>query len=326
MCAKAPSNVIAAVSSNVTIGGVGTSSSLRHVAAAAALSALVPSCLLFDLGGLTGAPSGDGGASDAGGIGDVGTTGDAQSPKDAPGPEANDGNGEAPEVMPEGGVDAGDAGEAGLLSYAATVLSDGPIAYWRLDDTTTATAKDSSGYGHDGSYQGGVTLGATGIPGDVDKAVYFDGSGEMTVTLPGLFDFAGNAPYSVELWAKPASGPTSMGFVGKSTYDADAGGYSGWYVACASDDSIDSWRNNGDTGNPAPTPRRDRDLRQGPVPGASRDALRPRNGAVTRQEPKRATSAFARSTNASRWNRSKSVHVQRVRVSTTRSTNSLPSR
>lgn len=236
------------------------SSSLRYVVAGAALSALAPSCLLFDLGGLTGASQGDGGFIDAGGTGDTGPAGDAQQgadtqgPLDAPGPEASDanGNGDAPDVIVAQG--GGDAGEAGPLSYSATVLADGPIAYWRLDDTTTAIAKDSSGHGHDGSYQGGVTFGATGIPGDGDTAVSFDGTGQMTVSLPSAFDFAGNVPYSIELWAMPASGPTSMGLVGKSTYGADAGGYSGWYLACASDDTIDSWRNNDETGNPAPAP------------------------------------------------------------------------
>jgi len=43
-------------------------------------------------------------------------------------------------------------------------------------------------------------------------------------------------------------------------------------------------------------------------------------------DPNRATSAFARCTKSSLWNRSKSAHVQRVVVSTTRSTNNLPSR
>ena len=232
------------------------SSSLRHVAAAVALASSLPACLLVDLGGLTGASTGDGGgveAGEAGGIGDAPGGSDAH---DAPANEANEGSGDVAvfaDVAPE--APAND-GEAGAPSYAATVLSDAPVAYWRLDDSSTATAKDASGNGHDGSYQGGVTLGVQGaIAGDSDTAVQFDGNdAEMLATVPGSFDFTGNAPYSVEVWAKPASSLAAMGLVGKSVYEADAGGYLGWYVASSTDGYLDNWRNNDETGNPAPAP------------------------------------------------------------------------
>ena len=237
------------------------SSSLRHVAASVAVASLVPACLLVDLGGLSGASTGDGGggadAGEAGVAGDAHPGNDVEDAPgtDAPGSEANDGAGDVTvgDVAPEA---PGNDGEAGPPSYAATVLSDGPIAYWRLDDTTTATAKDASGNGHDGSYQGGVTLGVQGaIAGDPDTAVQFDGnSAEMLATVPSSFDFTGNVPYSVEVWAKPASSLAAMGLVGKSVYEVDAGGYLGWYVACTNNGYLDNWRNNDETGNPAPAP------------------------------------------------------------------------
>jgi hypothetical protein len=224
------------------------SSSLRHVAAAVALALLLPTCLLADpLSELTGASAGDGGGGETGGAGESGAVGDAP-----PGPDVQD----APrDVADDGNSGSSDGGEGGVLSYAATVLSDGPIAYWRLDDTTTATAKDISGNGHDGSYQGGVTLGVRGaIANDLDSAVQFDGSGEMVAAVPNSFDFTGNVPYTVEVWAKPMSTPTGMAVVGTNTYAADAGGYMGWYVAYNNNAYLDNWRNNGGTGNPAPAP------------------------------------------------------------------------
>jgi hypothetical protein len=211
---------------------VGLSSSLRNVAASVALAALLPTCTLIDLNELTGRSPADGGENEA---------------------SDGSGNGDVPIVTTEAG---GDAGDAGPPSYAATVLSDGPIAYWRLDDTTTAAAKDFSGNGHDGTYVGGVTLGVQGaIVGDPDTATQFDGnSGEMVATVPSSFDFTGNEPYSVEVWAKPASNSAGMGIVGKSAYAPDAGGYLGWYVACDNSGYLGNWRNNVETGDPAPAP------------------------------------------------------------------------
>jgi hypothetical protein len=236
------------------------SSSLRNVAAPVALALSLPACLLVDLSGLTGESPGDGEGIEGGDAGDAHPGPGAQdASSDAGnggnGDTATGGNGDVADVATSEVGGGGDV-EAGPLSYAATVLSDAPIAYWRLDDTTTTTAKDLSGNGHDGSYQGGVTLGAQGaIANDPDTAVQFDGSSaEMVATVPSSFDFTGNVPYSVEVWAKPASNPAGMGVVGKNAYATDAGGYLGWYVAYNNNGWLDSLRNNNDTGNPGPAP------------------------------------------------------------------------
>ncbi len=44
--------------------------------------------------------------------------------------------------------------------YRAEVLSDSPIAYWRLGELSGRTATDSSGQGHDATYENGIALGA----------------------------------------------------------------------------------------------------------------------------------------------------------------------
>src|SRR5438874_13602683 len=57
--------------------------------------------------------------------------------------------------------------------YSAVVLADTPLGYWRLGESDASQpAKDASGNGYDGTYNGGVTVGQPGaINGDADTAV-----------------------------------------------------------------------------------------------------------------------------------------------------------
>ena len=88
-----------------------------------------------------------------------------------------------------------------LDPYPAAVLADGPAAYWRLDEPAgSTTARDSSGNGNVGTYLGGITLGATGIDGG--GAAGFDGS-SARVVFGDVFDFAGNVPFTLEVWLDP---------------------------------------------------------------------------------------------------------------------------
>jgi len=69
-------------------------------------------------------------------------------------------------------------------AYSDAVLADMPVRYYRLGDSSGTTAVDSSGNSQDGTYTGGVTLGASGaIQGDADTAATFDGTDDY-VSLP----------------------------------------------------------------------------------------------------------------------------------------------
>ena len=73
--------------------------------------------------------------------------------------------------------------------FESTVQSNGPVGYWRLGETTGATAIDASGNGNDGTYNG-VTLGVGGVPNaGADTAVDFDGVND-SIDL-GTFDVDG---------------------------------------------------------------------------------------------------------------------------------------
>lgn len=70
-------------------------------------------------------------------------------------------------------------------SYAAVVLSDSPVAYWRLGETSGTTAVDSSGNGLDSVYFNGVGLGAPGaIAGDSNSAATLDGFDDRIERAP----------------------------------------------------------------------------------------------------------------------------------------------
>jgi RHS repeat-associated protein len=70
-------------------------------------------------------------------------------------------------------------------SYSGVVLSDAPMAYWRLDDSSGTSATDSSGNGLAASYAGGVRLVASGaLRGDSDSGVAFDGVNDDVKRAP----------------------------------------------------------------------------------------------------------------------------------------------
>jgi hypothetical protein len=75
------------------------------------------------------------------------------------------------------------AGAASALR--AAVLSDGPVAYWPLDETTGTTAFDISGNGHHATYVGSPTLGNTALTLGGKPNPLFNGTSQR-VDLPAM--------------------------------------------------------------------------------------------------------------------------------------------
>jgi len=69
-----------------------------------------------------------------------------------------------------------------ISNFAAEVMADGPIGFWRLGEPAgSATTGDSSGNANNGSCTGGITFGQPGFHGG-DAAALFDGvSGRIVV-------------------------------------------------------------------------------------------------------------------------------------------------
>jgi len=79
------------------------------------------------------------------------------------------------------------------LSYQETVLADGAVAYWPLDDPAgSTTARDAVGT-RTATINGGVTFGAAGAGGG-STAAAFDGTGWVTVPPVPIANF------TLEVW------------------------------------------------------------------------------------------------------------------------------
>lgn len=94
---------------------------------------------------------------------------------------------------------------AGVIpsGYAANVLADSPVGYWRLQDAGT-TAADAGSGAHNGTLNGGITKGAPGPPLVGDVAMAFDGSsGYISIAPLGTMNH-----WTLEAWFQ-SSGPQS---------------------------------------------------------------------------------------------------------------------
>lgn len=108
-------------------------------------------------------------------------------------------------------------------AYAAAVLADEPVAYWRLGTASTTTAVDETGHGNTGTFGGGAAPGESGaLVGDPDPAVLFDGVDDR-VTMGDRLSFEGTAMFTIEAWVKPTMHAAYLGVVSKA--DEDAGGF-----------------------------------------------------------------------------------------------------
>ena len=84
-------------------------------------------------------------------------------------------------------------------SYAAAVVAQNPLAYWRLNEKEGTTAYDYAG-GFNGTYNSNQTLGAAGaLKGDTDTAVTF--GGQSYVAVSGMSFSATDA--TMLAWIKP---------------------------------------------------------------------------------------------------------------------------
>ncbi|HET7814090.1 MAG TPA: LamG-like jellyroll fold domain-containing protein, partial [Candidatus Baltobacteraceae bacterium] len=100
--------------------------------------------------------------------------------------------------------------------YSTTILNDGPAAYYRLDDSGTTTAADSSGNNLNGTIGASVTTGAAGLLTSVsDAAMAFPGTqnaaSTVNVAANGLLQPA--SAISLEAWIKFTANPATYAVV-----------------------------------------------------------------------------------------------------------------
>lgn len=93
------------------------------------------------------------------------------------------------------------------VGYAAQVLADNPMGYWRLGERAKPTALDSWST-NNGTYFGNETFGLSGaLVRDQDTSVDFAGDGSSLVRVPYSSDLNGGrdpgGSWTVECWVRP---------------------------------------------------------------------------------------------------------------------------
>lgn len=101
--------------------------------------------------------------------------------------------------------------------YRAQVMSDGPVAYWRLGETSGTAAIDETATVN-GTYAGGYTRGVAGaLAADTDRAVDLNGiSGRISV--PNVAALNLTSQVSIEAWVNPDSVTGTRWIVNKNTF------------------------------------------------------------------------------------------------------------
>jgi len=92
-----------------------------------------------------------------------------------------------------------------VTDYAAAVLADSPVLYWRFEETTGNTATDTSGNGNSGTLMGNASLASTGLVGGSTSAVRMDPPDAAHVESQSL---TGVSVTGIEGWFEIESAPS----------------------------------------------------------------------------------------------------------------------
>lgn len=131
---------------------------------------------------------------------------------------------------------------AGLASaaYQDEVLADGPVAYYRFEETSGTTAKDTAN-SNDGTYTNGVLINQASAP-NLGRAARFDGIDDFVSTPRTV-----STDFTLELWINT----TASSLTGTNAYEGNGLLWSD--VGGAANDFVMAMLNNGlsfFTGNP----------------------------------------------------------------------------
>ncbi|WP_373078713.1 LamG-like jellyroll fold domain-containing protein [Zhongshania sp.] len=127
---------------------------------------------------------------------------------------------------------------APAVTYESLVLSDNPILYYRLNETSGTIAEDSSGNGIDGTYAGSPALGRPGLINE-GLCVEFDGVNDRITGPNSNLSF----PLTIEFWCNIPIGAQQPVVITNDITD----GYAGFFVSINSLGQVTSGIGNGGT-------------------------------------------------------------------------------
>ena len=113
-------------------------------------------------------------------------------------------------------------------TYASTVLTDHPLSYWRLNETSGATAVDIGSSETNASYQATAQLGqapAFAGTGNYSALSFASNQPNLAMTSPSTpLTFSGKNTLTIEYWAQTSSSADGNGF-GFGAFNGQGGGY-----------------------------------------------------------------------------------------------------
>lgn len=112
---------------------------------------------------------------------------------------------------------------AAAAAYAAMILADNPLAYWRCSDAASPI-KDMIGGLAAGATSAPLLLQAGALPGDSDMAIASGASGYFDAGNAGGLAFAGAQAHSFECWLYP----TTVDASNRCPISFRGGGTNGW--------------------------------------------------------------------------------------------------
>lgn len=96
-------------------------------------------------------------------------------------------------------------------AYAATVLADAPLDYYRLDEASGTSVQDLGSLAQNGTTHAAPTQGVAGLlTGDPDTCYTFASASSQYVALPTSGLPTGAAAFSIEAWIKFAANPVTV--------------------------------------------------------------------------------------------------------------------
>ncbi|MBB5409201.1 hypothetical protein HDG34_003142 [Paraburkholderia sp. HC6.4b] len=127
---------------------------------------------------------------------------------------------------------------AGRPDYQQVILTDGPYAYWRLNEMSGAVAADSSGNNRDGTYVAPVSLaaGANLLPTSANtRYLLLTGGGSGYVDVSAANQFCAGTDWSLECWISVISFSQSVSNLGCTIMASLSapGGTTGWAIGAS---------------------------------------------------------------------------------------------